>query len=173
MSKEKTKKQIDKSNILTSVILLVLGVLFCLKIAASTISIVIGAAMLLLGVVNLIFMATKKRTFASADGVINGALIAIGLVFIIDKFLNVFLGLIPYIMIVVGVLLVIDAFLARFQRKDKLPIFIIELVIGIAAIVIGFCLLFVDGFKQSASIAFGVVLIIGAIAELIRAIAKK
>ena len=173
MSKEKTKKEIETSKVLTAVILFVLGILFCLKIAASTISIVIGAAMVVLGAVNLIFMAKAKKTFASPDGVMNGALLAIGVIFIVDEFLNVFIGLIPYIMIVVGFLLVIDAFLARFQRKDKLPIFIIELVIGVATVVVGFCLLFVDGFKQGASIAFGVVLIIAAVASVVKVVTKK
>ena len=173
MSKERTKKTIETNKILTAVLLIVLGILFCLKIAASTISIVIGAAMVVLGAVNLIFMAKSRKTFASPDGVMNGALIAIGVVFIADKFLNVFIGLIPYIMIVVGFVLAIDAFLARFQRKDKLPIFIIELVIGVASIVVGFCLLFVDGFMQAASIAFGVVLIIAGIAGLVAALRKK
>ena len=173
MSEEKVKSGVQTNMILTALILLVLGILFCLKIAASTISIIIGAAMAVLGLVNLIFMAKNKKTYASADGIINAALIAIGVVFIAEKFLTVFLGLIPYIMIVVGVVITIDAFLAKFQRKDKLLIFIAELVIGVAAIVVGFCLLFVEGFQQGASIAFGVILIIAAIAELVTLVMKK
>ena len=173
MAKSTTKRKIETAEIVNAVILLALGVLFCFKIAATAIGIMIGVAMTALGLLNLILMARNGKSFASLAGIANSALIAVGIVFIAKHFLSVFLGLIPYILIVVGFVIMIDAFLARFVRKAGVLLFVIELVVAVACIALGFCLLFVDGFAGAASIVFGVFLILLSIYLLIGAFKKK
>lgn len=163
-----TQKKVNVSQILYAVVMAGLGVLFCLNIATDVVSIVIGAMLCAFGLVNLILFIAAEVPIASIDGVFNGLLIALGIVFIKDRLISVVVGWVPFILAVVGVIIILDAFLAKFMRKDVLTAgFVTELSVGVLTAALGFCLIFIEGFKTAASIIFGIVLILGAIYSIV------
>jgi len=161
-------------KIITDLILIAIGVLFCLKIASGTVGIIIGVALCLYGAINVVLAATRKHSLFSVQGVLSGVIIALGVAFIAEKLLSNFVRITPYLLCGVGLVFVLDAFLARFHRKDaNLFWFVLEFVVGAACLVLGLCLLFIESFRGSASVIFGVSLVVFGAYELVLLAAKK
>lgn len=161
-------------RIILACVLLVVGILFCLKLADNVVSIIIGAALIIYGLSGIIFLSIRNKPLLSVLGIYNAILLAIGIVFIAKNLMGVFISMIPYILTVVGFVLIIDAILGKFQRKTLNTLYmVLELLFGIACVVFGLCLMFVDGFATAASIIFGVFLILIALIDLGFLVIKK
>jgi len=158
-------------QIITNLVLLAVGVLFCL---GTKVDLIVGIALCLYGAITIILLASKNRSLFSGGGIFGGVMIALGISFIVGSFLQSFVQITPYVLCAVGGVFLLDAFLAKFQRKDvKTAVFVIELVIGAACLALGLCLLFVDGIKGYERIIFGVSLIVFAAYRLVVMILKK
>jgi len=176
MSKENSGKVSSAmaERIITDLVLIAVGVLFCLKLATAVVSITLGVALCLYGAVNVVLTIVKKESLFNAEGVLFGVAIALGIACIVKKPLGVFVQVIPFIICAVGAIFILDACLAKFSRKDiGLVPFIFELVMGVAFLVLGLCLLFVDSFRSATSVIFGVGLIVFGLYRLIELIVRK
>ena len=168
MSKEIKFKSKLTEQIVVSVLLLVLGILFCFKIGTNVLSIIIGVALCVYGLVGIILIASNK------NGIVLAVIIALGIVFMAENFLEVFVYITPYIITTIGFLVILDALLFRFMKNERnLFVFIIELVIGGAAAGLGLALILSADFRASAQIIFGVVLIAGAALNIVSIVSNK
>ena len=163
-------------NVLTALIFLVAGVLFCIStsLGEKWIGIVVGVGVLLIGLVILLGDFLKEKTLLSRAVVVGSVLTALGIYLIVDGGLVAkILGLIPYILIVVGACVFVDAFLLRFVRNNKNTLaFLGELLIGVALIVFGVLMLTVASFKARLGIVFGILLILYACYLLVETFSK-
>ena len=161
-------------RIVADLVLIAVGVLFCLKLATTVVSITLGVALCLYGVANVVFTIVRKESLFTAAGVLYGVAIALGIACIVLKPLGVFVQLIPYIFCAVGGVFVLDACFARFARKDiGLIPFLFEIVMGVALLVLGLCLIFVESFRSTTSVLFGIALIVFGVYRLIELIVSK
>ena len=174
MSKKIKFKSKLTEQIVVSVLLLVLGILFCFKIGTNVLSIIIGVALCVYGLVGIILIASSKKSLLTVNGIFLAVIIALGIVFMAENFLEVFVSITPYIITTIGFLVILDALLFRFMKnKRNLFVFIIELVIGGAAAGLGLALILSADFRASAQIIFGVVLIAGAALNIISIVSNK
>ena len=176
MSKEYSEKVSTTvaEKVIAALVLIAVGVLFCFNVAAKAVNVTIGVALCLYGAINVVLAIAKKKSLFSAEGVLSGVVIALGVFCIVENLLSYFVSVIPYILIAVGAVFVLDACIAEFSRKDVgFPRFLFELVMGAACLVLGLCLLFVASFRSSASLIFGSGLIVFGAYRLVELIAKK
>ncbi|MBO4217187.1 MAG: hypothetical protein J5940_04525 [Clostridia bacterium] len=142
-------------------ILLVSGVLLCVKLSTDTLSIIIGALLVAYGVLTLGFLVLKRKPIASKTGYFSCLVIAIGIMMIAENTLSVFVYMLPYVLIVIGVVLFADAFLGKYQRLDgNLVLFVVKLSLGTALIAFSICLLTINSLSDVTPIAFGALLIL-------------
>jgi len=173
-AKMNSKDRKVTEQIISAVALLALGVFFCLGLGTDVVSIIVGSALCLLGLINLVLIAVRLDSFISVSGLFNAFLIALGIIFITQNLISQVAGWIPYILMVVGVVIIAESFLAKFARFDiNTAVFVIELIVGIALFVLGLLLLLVEDFRSAANIIFGVSLILSAVYSLIDLIANK
>ena len=168
----KEKKYVDFMPVLIGAVILVIGVLFCFQtnMGIEAISYVVGISMIILGVVYALIIAlVAKRTLTM--GVLSASvLIAFGITVIERNLAYVLLAFLPILMIVIGSVILIDAFLLFFVKKgekNRILLFVVELILGAAAIALGICILTVDEVARFASIMLGVFLILFAVYILI------
>lgn len=166
-SKTKTEK------IVSYLLILVIGILFCLRIAADVVSIIIGIALIVTGAFNITLLAAKKLPIIMPSGIYGGLLVALGIIFIVYKIIGIVMGWIPYVVIVIGTLLFADAFLGKFTRNENVALFVVKLLLGAAAIALGLCLIFIEGFGSWAQVVFGILLIAYAVFCLVSLLVKK
>ena len=148
-------------------ILLLIGILLCFNISAVTLSVIIGALLIAYGALTLLFLVIKKRSIATKAGYLACILTAVGIMMIAEKILSVFVYMLPYVLIVVGAVLFADAFLGRYQRHDgNTAVFAVKLSVGAALVAFAVCLLTVKSLADVIPVAFGVSLIVAALALL-------
>ena len=178
MSKESEgKKQISSATaekIITNLVLIAVGVLFCMNKVTAFVNYALGIALCLFGAIRIVLAATKGHSLFSAEGVIDGVIIALGITCLVEMPLLVFVQVVPYVLCSVGAVFIAEAFIAKFARKDlKLVYFILELAIGVICLVVGLCLIFIEKFRSIQSMIFGVCLIAFALFRLVQMILKK
>ena len=166
----------DLSKILSFAILLVFGVLFCCSLAmgVAAISWTVGIFLIVAAILLLISSYIETKSITAYNGIVSAAVGAFGVYFIVDHLAGIIIGYIPYLLIFIGGYLIIDSILYLTVRhgKDNL-IFGIELALGAVSLTLGFCLLFIDDFKEYASLMFGIILILIAIQQIIMFIMSK
>ena len=176
MSKENEEKVTSTlaEKVVTDLILIAVGVLFCLNLATTVVSITIGVALCLFGAINIALAIVRKNSLFSPAGIVNAVLVAVGVAFIVLKPLGLFVQIIPYIFCAVGAVFILDACIAKFARKDVgWVMFAVEMVAGVACLALGLCLLFVDALRPKTSVIFGVGLIVFAVYRLVDMIVRK
>ena len=164
MATKKSNKSLSETNVRQLVIasiLIVLGVLFCVSLAAlDIINIIIGAAFIVVGAVLLILEVIKNKSLVTGSGIFGGLLIAFGIAIIIGQLLGVLVSFLILVLIVLGAILIVDSvLLIAVRNKKNVTGFVIELMIGIVAFVLGMCLWFIPEFQRFANLIFGIVLI--------------
>lgn len=172
------KPKIDKiyAGLIRAFIVFVVGVLFCFStaIGIQLLSILLGVALIISGVATICVAIAQKKSLLSSSGVLGGALIALGIVAILEDVVGIVVDLIPWVLIAVGSLSIIDAFLLYYSRKDrKVALFVVELILGAALIALGICLLVIAEFSGYAGTVFGAALIVYALYAMIRELTKK
>lgn len=175
-SKKSLKINNEKARTLVvSIVLLVIGILFCcsLSMGLKALSIVIGVSLIVLGAVLLVtsYMATKGLIAGAAIG--GAALLAIGIWFIVDNLASMILVYIPFFLIVVGCIFIVDAILAIAVRKEGVVAFVVEVLIGAIALTLGCCLRYVDGFAEYTALIVGIVIILYSVYSIIKIFMKK
>ena len=175
MSKKKITNA-DVKTLIIAAIILVIGILFCvsLALASKIISIIIGVCILVLGLGLLCASFWERRSVIGGDAIAGGALIAFGIMFMVQGLAGIIFGFIPYFLIVLGALLIIESILLVLLKKSKnMTRFAILLVLGIVSVVLGILLFCVDGFAQYAALVFGIILILFAIYVIVITMTKK
>ncbi|GEM_PF-2321038 len=160
-------------SIINAIAILIAGVLFCCSNALGTkwLSVILGVSVMLLGLITLVSELLKEKTLVSKSVVIGSAITALGIFIIVRDIAGTVLGLIPYVFIVVGACVFADAFLLYFWRKNRnVALFVLELLVGAALIVLGALFIGVASFRRFMGILFGIALIVYAIVILINSL---
>lgn len=157
--------------IILSVLLLIVGVLFCcsLAIGIDGLSIIVGIVLLIIGVATLANSMLTLKTIYSQQGVVGSVSVALGVMFLVYKLAEIIFLCIPWFLMVVGVCIILDGVLCRFLFNiDGNVSFAIKMVLGVITFVLGLCLQVVDGFLAYASVMLGVLFIVLAIYMLLK-----
>ena len=170
LSDDKTKQ------IVIAAVLIVLGILFCVSVAAlDVISIIIGAGFIAAGAVLAISELVRKKSLATGVAGVGALLIAFGLAIILANWLGALTQLLILVLIVFGAFYIVDSLLLILWRDKKNVVgFVIEFLIGAAAFTLGMCMYFgVAEFGKYANLIFGLILILYGAYMLIIAFARK
>ena len=160
----------DKSNLplLCAIIMFVVGILFCcsLLVGITALSIIIGILLILSGVMFVINCIVNSNTVFSVDGLLGMSLVALGIVVLANNLAGIIFLFIPWMLIVFGMGCLLEAFLTRDNNDKKT--FILELIIGIVAIILGLCLLLINGFMEYALLVLGVLMVVYSIVLVVQ-----
>ena len=163
--KEKMTSFIEK--ILVSLLMLSMGILFCINIIGA-VSITIGVILCVYGFINLIIIVISRRPLFSVMGIINAAFLALGIAFCVRDLAAVVVSLIPFILSVFGLLMLIDGTICFFFFKQrKFLRLLLFYLLGSSMHSLGISLLTNEGFRNGYSaLVFGIILCISAFALL-------
>lgn len=160
----------DKSNLpfICAIIMFVVGILFCcsLLVGITALSIIIGFLLILSGAMFVINCIINSSTVFSVDGLLGMSLVSLGIVVLSNNLASIIFLFIPWMLIVFGAGCFLEAFLTRNNIDQK--IFIIELIIGIISIILGLCLLLINGFMEYALIVLGILMVIYSIVLVVQ-----
>lgn len=174
MADKKLKLSKDAlSQIIRSIILIVLGIAFCFSMASQVISYVIGISLIVSGAVLLTISIMLKKAVLTHEGILAAFAITLGITVIVTTMVNLVVTAVPYLLISVGGILLIEAFMAFLVRKKVAPVAFAFMLIGASAVIaLGICFLAINGFATYAGIVLGIALIIAGILTLITAFKK-
>ena len=173
--------QVEKRNrfitqIVSSVILMAVGIAFCFSISEATalISTILGVVVIVSGAILLTVTILVNRAGLTIQGLVAALLIALGIFTILKNPVQLVVEFVPFALLSFGGLLVIDAFLRFFwKKKTNTFVFVMTLVAGSIVIALGICFLTIPEFSQFAGIVLGIVLIVYGAANLIMTLAKN
>lgn len=163
-------------SLIPAALALIMGILFCCDQAmgTNTLSVILGVVMIVMAAYLIILAIVDGKAILTGNGVTGAVLLALGIYFCVDKPLSIILAILPYFLVVCGAAILVDAFLAYFWKKTtNLTSMILSAVVGAAALVLGLCLLLIDGFWSYVSIVFGIILIVAAVVMALRVITKR
>lgn len=173
MAKENKLSKDSLNQIIQSLIVIALGIAFCFSLAVQVLSYVLGAALIVSGIVLLIITCVTNKIALTVQGLLGGLAITLGIVCIVSQVVSLVVVTVPYLLIVAGSLVILDAFLRLLAVKKIGPFaFTMLLILGSAAIALGICFLTIADFSKYAGIALGAGLIIYGLVTLISAFIK-
>ena len=174
-TKKKTLSDNNVKQIVIACVLLVLGILFCVSVAAlDVINTIIGIGFIAVGAALLIMELVKTKGIATSSGLIGGILIAFGIAIILLNWLGALATLLILAMMVVGAIFLVDSVLLIAVRdKKNTKGFLIEFAIGAVTFTLGMCLWFIPEFRQFANLVFGIILILYAVYLIVDVVIKK
>ena len=171
MAEKKSQSENKYGKLIIAVICIVVGILFCCSLVAEAVQVlsyIIGAVLIVIGLVAIISIAIKKQSLLSVTGLLGAIFLGLGIATMVLNAVGFVLACIPFLLISLGALAITDAFLLKFQRKEKNTLaFVIELVIGVIFLLFGILLLTVDVFDGYAGLIFGLALIVYGLFTLI------
>ena len=149
-------------GLIGSIILIVLGALFCCSLAMGIngLSIVLGIVLIFCGAVFISVCIIDKEQIFSPSYMLGIILLSLGVVFIIYKLAGIVFLFIPWFLIVFGALIVVNVLIAKKDNILSNTSFTINLIIGILLAGLGILLNLIDGFMEYASIALGILMIL-------------
>lgn len=150
-------------GIIIAGLVLVIGILLCCSLAMGIngLSIVAGIILIIFGILFISNAILIGKNPFTKNGILGIVLFTFGLMFIVHKLAGIIIDFIPLFLIVLGCVIITDAFLGKYSRKDdNLTQFIIKIVIGSIALLLGICLKLIKGFTEYASVILGILLII-------------
>lgn len=162
--------------LIISIVLMIVGILFCCSLAMGIngLSVITGILLLICGIVMIISSIAREKFIFKKSGMIGVLLSSLGILFIVNKLAGVIFALIPWFLIVLGCVLIVDAFLGKYSRKENnLVEFIIKIVLGSIAIILGLCLKLIDGFLEYAVLILGILMLVYSIYLVFNIIFKK
>ena len=161
-------------TIIVSCITLILGVLFCCSLSFGTgLSWLMGGSLCFAGIMYIINSILERRSLLTMAGIIGFGAVAFGVMFIAKSLAQILIDFVPYLMIAIGILLFIEAFLAKFTRYHSITIFVIVIVVSVAFLALGICLMAIPSWSRVASIIFGCILIIASLYTLLSLVINK
>ncbi len=146
------------------VVLLVIGILLCCSVSLGQIvNVVLGIALLLGGVVNLVACFMEHKSVIRTEGVFASALIAMGILCFVGNLFPVD-SLIMMFIIVIGAIALVDGVLGLLPavRRKRVPT-LVEAGVGAVLFALGMCLWFIPEFARFASLVLGIGFILLAI----------
>ena len=151
-----------------------MGILFCVNISAA-VSITIGVILCVYGVINLIIIGISRRPLISMMGVLNAAVIAVGIAFCTHDLATIVVLIIPFVLTIVGALMFIDGFICYFALKQGgIARIVVFTIFGSAAWSLGLSILTVEDFRLGYSqLVFGILLCIASVVLLAFAIVGR
>ncbi len=150
------------TELIAIALLIVFGIIFITAdyMADDVLSWIFGSILILYAILLLAQSYSETRSLTSVTGILSAFIGAFGVLFIVRNLASIIFAYIPYMMIFMGAYLIIDSIiLITSRRKNDYTMFSIELVIGIASLVLGICLIFVDDFHKYTSLIFGIILL--------------
>lgn len=146
-------------RIIQSVVMIIVGILIaCSIVDQQIVNVILGVALLALGLYWLFQAVYETKSFVSPGALIGGILVGIG-VSALAKAINlnqILTSIVSIIIAVVGALLIIEGIIKLIQHKDTVGI--ISLVLGVIALVLGICLLAIPDFSTYCLLIFGIFL---------------
>ena len=146
-------------RIIQSVVMIIVGILIaCSIVDEQIVNVILGVALLALGLYWLFQAVYETKSFISPGALIGGILVGIG-VSALAKAINlnqILTSIVSIIIAVVGALLIIEGIIKLIQHKDTVGI--ISLVLGVIALVLGICLLAIPKFSTYCLLIFGIFL---------------
>ena len=164
---EKVEKLLSKKtmSLMVAIVLLIAGILFCISpaIGEQSVGIVIGIGVLLVGVITGVKDYLVEKELISRGVIVGSIIAAFGIYFMADGgIVSKIIGVIPYILIVTGACVAADGILLKAVRSpEKTKEFVIELGIGVLAVVLGILILTVPFFRKALAVVIGALLIAG------------
>lgn len=146
-------------SIIQSVVMIIVGILIaCSIVDEQIVNIILGVALLALGLYWLFQAVYETKSFISPGALIGGILVGIGVSALANAIdLNQILtDIVSIIIAVIGALLIIEGIIKLIQHKDTVGI--ISLVLGVIALVLGICLLAIPDFSTYCLLIFGIFL---------------
>jgi uncharacterized membrane protein HdeD (DUF308 family) len=153
----------ELKTVITASILIIIGLLFCcsLSMGISGLSVIIGLIVIILGALFMLNSIFSNNGLISAGGLGGIFIISFGITFISSNLAVIIFAYIPWLLVVFGTTLTLDGLLAKFWRKENNSFdFILKLVVGIVSVVLGLCLMIIEGFMEYSSIVLGILLIV-------------
>lgn len=173
-NKKSSLSNADVKTIVISVVVLIIGILFCCtSVLTQAMSIIIGIGILILGLGLLASSFIETKRLISGGAIAGGAIVAFGIMFMVDSLAGIIFAYIPYFLIALGALFILDAIIMIATKKKATAAFGIELAIGVVALVLGILLICITDFAKYASIVFGVILILYAVYLCVSVFMKK
>jgi hypothetical protein len=124
-------------------------------------SMIAGFILLIIGILFVINAILIGKNVFTTNGMLGVVLFTLGLMFMVHKLAGIIVTFIPWFMIVLGGVIIIDAFLGKYSRNNEsLTTFIIKIVVGSIALILGLCLRLIDNFAEYAAVIMGVLMII-------------
>ncbi len=170
------------SKIITSSIILVLGILFIIANQSSksgdyaNIATFLGVVAIIVSIISLslelLLSVLKRKRLFTPEAVSSASILAIGIFFVADKLdailiISFLLEFIPYLFIVLGFLVLVDGLLALARAskaqilKQALPLLICEFVLAAIVIIIGAISLGDNtAVARNKFLVFGIILVI-------------
>lgn len=151
-------------QLIKAAFVLVLGILFCFSQVANALSVIIGIALILFGVLYIVGIYMENKRLVAPGYGVAVLLIAFGIMFWEDKMMHQVFAYIPWILIVAGAVTALDAVLRMYVAYSlDMKNFVIRLTIGIIMLALGICLKTIPAFADFTSILIGIVLVVYAL----------
>lgn len=170
------KLNIDElKTMVIAVLLMIMGILFCcsLAIGISGLSVVLGLILMIVGILYIVNSVLNNQGIFTMSGIVGVLILSIGVLFIVDKLAGIIFAFVPWFLIIFGTVVILDAFLGKYLRhEDGNLYFIVKLVVGGVAFVLGLCLELITGFAEYASIILGILMIAYAIYMIFKIFTK-
>lgn len=165
------------SNILKSVLFMVLGILLCCSVINpdSLLNWMISITFLVAGAVYIIISFAVAHSFLTDTALSGGLVLALGIFFLptLPGGQAIYwMGGISMVMMVVGALLLVDALLGLCYRRN-ITGNVVVLILGAALLTIGLCLWLIEDFRAFAGLMLGIFFIIYSVILLVSLITKK
>lgn len=163
-------------SIIFAALIIVIGVGFCVSMAAGVnlVAWVTGLVIIAYGVINIIGALNDKKSLSVKQAIIGVALLVFGIFYIKYELVGLIIAYAPWLVAGVGVALIIDCILAKAVRKvkdDKAVI--IQLIIGIVALVVAILILTVSEIAELSSIILGVILVAFGVYSIVKIALNK
>lgn len=161
-------------KIIQNVLLIVIGILIaCSVIDKSIVQYIIGIALVVYGAFYLFRSVYDTKSFIMPFGVAGGILLGLGIATMCNDYAQL-LGCIQHViyvaLIVIGGLLMLDSVIQFVQHRNNAGIF--ELIIGVILLVVGILFVAIPEMQDYCWIAFGVVLAVYGLYNLIVTLIK-
>lgn len=150
--------------LIQGVVLLVIGILLCCSVSLDQIvNVILGIALLLGGLVNLIACFLEHKSVIRTEGVFASALIAMGILCFLKNLVPVN-SLIMMFIIVIGAIALVDGLLGLLPSVHRKTVpTLVEAGVGAVLFTLGMCLWFIPDFARFASLVLGIGFIVLAV----------
>ena len=161
----------ELKSVICSVLLMMLGMLFCcsLSVGINGLSVIIGLVLVVVGVVFLFNSILLENTMLTIRGLFGAIVVSLGIMFIMSKLAGIIFDYIPWLLMVVGVVIAADALINKLVYKvESVLTLVLKIVLSVISLTLGVCLRCIDGFAEYASVVLGILMIMYALYLIVK-----